>query len=155
MYDGEHLGVTLAAACEKELAEQDGAKSLRILIPRAAIGNQELIQALAQVSGVEVSDVPTYDTYYGLESGDAKDAPALDLEAEFSRGARDYVIFTSASTVKGFAAAAPELDYTKVRAVCIGRQTKAAADALGMQTWMSEKASIDSLIEKLTEVSGR
>lgn len=68
---------------------------------------------------------------------------------------RDYVIFTSASTVKGFAAAAAGLDDTKVRAICIGRQTKEAADALGMQTWMSEKASIDSLIDKLMEVSGR
>ena len=124
-----------------------------MLIPRAAIGNQELIQALERVSGVEVSDVPTYDTYYGLDT-EKEEAPALDLTTELSRGGRDYVIFTSASTVKGFAAAAQGLDYTKIRAVCIGRQTKEAADALGMQTWMSEKASIDSLIEKLAEVSG-
>ena len=34
-----------------------------------------------------------------------------------------------------------------MRAACIGKQTKAAADAYGMQTYMSEKATIDSLIE--------
>lgn len=153
VYDGEHLGMALAAVCEEELAKKDTEKSLRILIPRAAIGNQELISALAQVSGLEVSDVPTYDTYYGLDT--EEETPALDLTAELSSGGRDYVIFTSASTVKGFAAAAAGLDDTKVRAICIGRQTKEAADALGMQTWMSEKASIDSLIDKLMEVSGR
>ena len=153
VYDGEHLGMALAAVCEEELAKKDTEKSLRILIPRAAIGNQELISALAQVSGLEVSDVPTYDTYYGLDT--EEETPALDLAAELSSGGRDYVIFTSASTVKGFAAAAAGLDDTKVRAICIGRQTKEAADALGMQTWMSEKASIDSLIDKLMEVSGR
>ena len=153
VYDGEHLGMALAAVCEEELAKKDTEKSLRILIPRAAIGNQELISALAQVSGLEVSDVPTYDTYYGLDT--EEETPAFDLAAELSSGGRDYVIFTSASTVKGFAAAAAGLDDTKVRAICIGRQTKEAADALGMQTWMSEKASIDSLIDKLMEVSGR
>lgn len=153
VYDGEHLGMALAAVCEEELSKKDTEKSLRILIPRAAIGNQELISALAQVSGLEVSDVPTYDTYYGLDT--EEETPALDLAAELSSGGRDYVIFTSASTVKGFAAAAAGLDDTKVRAICIGRQTKEAADALGMQTWMSEKASIDSLIDKLIEVSGR
>lgn len=153
VYDGEHLGMALAAVCEEELAKKDTEKSLRILIPRAAIGNQELISALAQVSGLEVSDVPTYDTYYGLDT--EEETPALDLAAELSSGGRDYVIFTSASTVKGFAAATAGLDDTKVRAICIGRQTKEAADALGMQTWMSEKASIDSLIDKLMEVSGR
>ena len=31
-------------------------------------------------------------------------------------------------------------------------QTKAAADAYGMQTYMAECATIDSLIEKLEEV---
>lgn len=153
VYDGEHLGMALAAACEEELSKKDTEKSLRILIPRAAVGNQELIWALAQVSGLEVSDVPTYDTYYGLDT--EEETPALDLAAELSSGGRDYVIFTSASTVKGFAAAAAGMDNTKVRAICIGRQTKEAADALGMQTWMSEKASIDSLIDKLMEVSGR
>lgn len=153
VYDGEHLGMALAAVCEEELTKKDTEKSLRILIPRAAIGNQELISALAQVSGLEVSDVPTYDTYYGLDT--EEETPAFDLAAELSSGGRDYVIFTSASTVKGFAAAAAGLDDTKVRAICIGRQTKEAADALGMQTWMSEKASIDSLIDKLMEVSGR
>ena len=78
--------MALAAVCEEELAKKDTEKSLRILIPRAAIGNQELISALAQVSGLEVSDVPTYDTYYGLDT--EEETPALDLAAELSSGGR-------------------------------------------------------------------
>lgn len=70
----------------------------------------------------------------------------------FEAGHIDYAVFTSASTVKGFAEAVKGLDFGKVRAVCIGRQTKAAADALGMQTWMSKKASMDSILETLEEL---
>ena len=44
------------------------------------------------------------------------------------------------------------LDYTKVKAACIGKQTKAAADAYGMQTRMAKKATIESLIELVEEM---
>lgn len=44
------------------------------------------------------------------------------------------------------------LDYSKVRAACIGRQTKAAADAYGMETYMAKQASIDSVLELVTEL---
>ena len=63
-----------------------------------------------------------------------------------------YQRFTSASTVRGFAEAVKGLDFSKVRAVCIGRQTKAAADALGMQTWMAEKATMDSVLKKVEQL---
>ncbi len=43
------------------------------------------------------------------------------------------------------------LDYTGVKAACIGKQTKAAADAYGMQTYMAKKATIESLIELVEE----
>ena len=49
----------------------------------------------------------------------------------------------------------PGVDYTKVRAACIGKQTKAAADAYGMQTAMAEKATIDSLISLVEEMKRR
>ena len=37
--------------------------------------------------------------------------------------------------------------YSRVTAACIGKQTKAAADRYGMQTYMAEKATIDSVID--------
>ena len=48
--------------------------------------------------------------------------------------------------------ATPGLDYTKVRAACIGKQTRAAADEWGMETYMAEKATIDSVLELVIEL---
>ena len=85
------------------------------------------------MDSVVIDDIATYHTYYESQT-------LIDERAEFESGKVDYDVFTSASTVRGFAEAVKGLDFSKVRAVCIGRQTKAAADALGMQTWMAEKA---------------
>lgn len=148
VFDGEHLGAELARQCKE---------NERILIPRASIGNQELIRALqeAQISeggqsrpkNLQIDDIATYDTLY-------ETSRLVDERAELENGSIDYVVFTSASTVRGFAAAAGPGDYSKIKAICIGRQTRAAAEALGMQTWMSEQASIDSLIQCLIQVHG-
>ena len=137
IFDGAHLGSTLAKVCEK---------GDRILIPRAAMGGRELTEAL-QSSGKEltVDDIATYDTIY-------ETSRLVDERAEIENGTIDYVMFTSASTVRGFAKALGDIDYSKVKAVCIGKQTKAAADAYGMQTWMAETASIDSLIDCLIRI---
>ncbi len=133
IYDGEALGKLLA---------ETAAKTDRILLPRAAIGNQAMIEAL---EGFAVDDIATYDTTY--ESQEFVDEVKL-----FEDGKMTCAVFTSASTVKGFVEAAKGLDYTKVTAACIGKQTKAAADAYGMQTWMAEKATIDSVTELVEKI---
>lgn len=136
VYDGKALGEALARECRP---------GERVLVPRAAIGNQELITELQKVEKLVIDDVATYDTLY--------ESPALiDERAEFEDGRIDYAVFTSASTVKGFARAVEGLDFRKVRAVCIGKQTKAAADALGMETYMSKKATMDSVVECVEEL---
>lgn len=136
VYDGGALGRELAAQCTPGMS---------VLIPRAAIGNRELIDELSKVENLSITDIATYDTVY-------ESSEVFDEKAEFESGSIDYAVFTSASTVKGFAEAVKGLDFRCVKAICIGRQTKAAADALGMQTWMSEKATMDSVAEKLEEV---
>ncbi|MBQ9322418.1 MAG: uroporphyrinogen-III synthase, partial [Eubacterium sp.] len=60
-----------------------------------------------------------------------------------------FVMFTSASTVKGFAESAEGMDLTRVKAVCIGKQTQAEAVRFGMQTWTSKQATLKSLTECL------
>lgn len=130
VYDGDTLGA--------ELAQQLDAGS-RVLIPRASAGNQRLVQLL-QVAGADVTDIPTYDTV------DARQE-LVDEKNLFESGKIDCAVFTSASTVRGFVSRNPGLDYGLVRAACIGRQTKACADGFGMQTYMAEKATIDSLLE--------
>ena len=77
----------------------------------------------------------------------------LDQKLIFESGKKVMAVFTSASTVKGFASACPDLDYSKVQAACIGRQTAAAASALGMQIHVSKEASMDSLVELICEVA--
>lgn len=130
VYDGEHLGKALAEVC---------GGNERVLIPRAKIGNREIIDALA-CKGVLVDDVPTYDTVYEKQD-------IIDERKEFEEGNIDCAVFTSASTVRGFAEAAKGLDFSLVRAACIGKQTKAEADALGMKTFVAEKPTLDSLVE--------
>ncbi len=135
-YEAEALGRALAGVLT------GGEK---ILIPRAALGSPQLLRELSGVAGIEVCDVATYDTVYERHG-------LIGEQEEFETGAIDYAVFTSASTVKGFAEAVKGLDYAKVKAVCIGRQTKAAADALGMETYMAEKATMDAVVEKVTEL---
>lgn len=133
VFDAEHLGMALGEECRGEE---------KILIPRASAGSRELNRYL---KNCQVDDIPIYDTVYETEG--------LEREREeVLQGKVDDVLFTSASTVRGFAAAMKEIDYTKIRAVCIGKQTKAAADAYGMQTVMSEQATIDSLLETLVRI---
>ena len=136
-YDGASLGRALAEVCRP---------GERVLIPRAALGTQELTRELQAVPHLLVDDVPTYETEY-------ETSPLIDERTQLESGQIDYAVFTSASTVRGFARAVEGLDFSKVRAVCIGRQTRAAADALGMRTWVSERASMDSVVERLEELA--
>lgn len=96
---------------------------------------------------LQVDDLAIYDTTYERCVIDS-------VRSVVETGNFDYAMFTSASTVRGFAAAAGELDFTQVKAVCIGKQTCAAAEALGMRTFTAERAAIDSLIARLVEVHG-
>ena len=112
----------------------------RILIPRAKIGNHGILEELEQKPDLQISDIATYDTLYENQG-------IIDEKKEFEQGKIHCAVFTSASTVKGFVKACPDLDYSKVTAACIGKQTKAAADAWGMKTYMAEKATIDSVLE--------
>ena len=128
--NGEALGRALAAEAQ--------AKS-KILIPRARIGNAQLVESLIQ-AGHEVCDLATYDTV-PLVGG------LVDVAGELAQGKIFCVAFTSSSGVRAFADANAELDFSQVRAACIGEQTQATAARLGMQTWTAEDATMDALAE--------
>lgn len=136
VYDGQTLGRELCQLC---------AGGEHILIPRAAMGNQEIIKALSEKSDIVIDDIPTYDTFYETQE-------VIDQKKAMEAGEISCAVFTSASTVRGFVQATPGLDYTKVRAACIGKQTKAAADEWGMETYMAEKATIDSVLDLVIEL---
>ena len=170
VYDGETLGRELARKIRQESAEAELQKPaeekihsfteenvhysaeetlqksaepdppVRILIPHAAIGNPELTEELQKAGNVEISDIAIYDTRYV--------SPELvDVPAQIRKGEIDYAVFTSASTVRGFSAVMKDTDLSGFKAICIGRQTRAAAEARGMETRMAEKATLDALVE--------
>ncbi|MCD7717122.1 MAG: uroporphyrinogen-III C-methyltransferase [Lachnospiraceae bacterium] len=153
VYDAQHLGralrdtIDFGRSSDSENKGGNGNSNCmnrpRILIPRAALGSPELIGELGD--GFLVDDIPTYETRF-------ETSRFVDLQKEFADGTIDYVMFTSASTVRGFADAVRDIDYAKVNAVCIGKQTEAAAKEFGMKTYVAKKASIDSLIECLCEL---
>lgn len=137
VYDGETLGRELA----KLIVRGD-----RILLPRAAVGNQKLVEELEK-AGAVVSDIPTYDTTDSRQD-------LIDETRLFENGKIDCAVFTSASTVRGFAERNPGLDFSLVRAACIGRQTRACAESFGMKAYMSEEATMDSLTELVLSLKG-
>ena len=170
VYDGETLGRELARKIRQESAEAELQKPaeekihsfaeenvhysaeetlqrsaeadplVRILIPRATIGNPELTEELQKAGNVEISDIAIYDTRYVSPE-------LIDVPAQIRKGEIDYAVFTSASTVRGFSAVMKDTDLSGFKAICIGRQTRAAAEARGMETRMAEKATLDALVE--------
>ena len=131
VYDGETLGRELAQEIRQEReAHKDIPAAVRVLIPRAAIGSRELVEELEKVGDIEILDIPTYTTEYAAEG-------IVDAREQIENGEIHYAVFTSASTVRGFSAVMEGADLSRIKAVCIGRQTRAAAQAQGMQTRMA------------------
>lgn len=145
-YDGKALGEALAA---RMLKEESAGEKQYVLIPRAKIGTDEVLKPLKD-AGLHYQDLPVYDTV---------DGPVNDIT--WYDDSIDYVAFTSASTVRGFvrmaeaAADSKKTDYTSVKAVCIGEQTALEAKKYGMQTFVAEQASIDSMIDCFLALGSR
>ena len=137
VYDGKTLGRELAGLLKS------GAK---ILIPRASKGNPELIEELHQADKIQITDIPVYDTVY-------VSSRILNQKELLKNEEIDFAVFTSASTVNSFAESVDGMDFTKVKAICIGVQTQKAAERLGMQTWTAEKTTLESLADCLQKAA--
>jgi uroporphyrinogen III methyltransferase/synthase len=138
-YDGKSLGEAIRMNC----MEGD-----RILIPRARMGNEELVEEIKKNPSLKVMDIPTYETLYRAPD-------MISIRDEFEQGNIDYAVFTSKSTVEGFVHATGAMNYGLVNAVCIGEQTRSEAEKHHMKTWMAKKATIDSLVETIEEIVSR
>ncbi len=140
VYSAASLGNALA---------QSAVKGSRITVARAEKGSEELLPPLL-ASGMKVEDIPLYRTLYETH-------PFLQekIREMLENGEIDAVTFTSGSTVKGFAGVIKDVDYGKIRAVCIGEQTAAEAEKHGMQVQVSDQASTDALVEKIIELFGK
>lgn len=112
---------------------------------RAVIGSEEIVLPLDEAR-IPYEDIAVYDTRYQLH---------LELQERmeqlFAEDAISEVTFTSASTVEGFTEALPNLDYTRICAICIGEQTAEKARKKGMQVVISKEATLDSLVECIAD----
>jgi len=120
----------------------------RLLLARAREGSPDLPQALA-AAGLEFTDLAIYAT---VPASGAQGAQAMTIMSGL--GPDDWVAFTSASTVAGFAkmlppepkaAEPPQLP----RALCIGEQTAKAARALGFDVLVAPEATMPAMVDTL------
>ena len=135
-YDGRTLGAELSVLLEP---------GDHVLIPRASIGNKALNEELSKAKDVIIDDIATYDTVY-------RSAEWFDASKELADPVT-FALFTSASGVRGFASAYPEMDHSVVKAICIGAMTAAEAEKHGMRVWVSDEATLASLSDRLLQAS--
>jgi len=135
-YCAQALGSMLADKLDSET---------KVYIFRALQGAPALVEELEK-GKIPYTDVVTYETVYEHAGGLLE-----KIEQAFSDEEITFVTFTSASTVKGFVKALKNIDYTKVNAVCIGKQTAREAKKYGMKRFLSKEATIDSMVELICE----
>lgn len=128
-YNAQKLVETLLPQVKKEE---------KVLILRAEKGNYELIESLEQAQ-ICYKELKVYRTVFVSH----EEVKSLTEE-------KVTVCFTSASTVESFMENQPNIE--NVLGICIGEQTAAKARNYGINYEISEKASIDSMVEKVKEV---
>ncbi|WP_250278651.1 uroporphyrinogen-III C-methyltransferase [[Clostridium] colinum] len=133
-YSGKDLGYELL----KYVNDND-----KILIARAKEGNVDILNVLNS-KNIIVKDLGIYETKY-------EKAKFVNFEFNYD----DIVTFTSASTVIGFVNSVADfnLDYTKIKAICIGKQTEEEAKKYNFKTYVSNQPTLDSLLEKVIELA--
>ncbi|MCL2409845.1 MAG: uroporphyrinogen-III C-methyltransferase [Oscillospiraceae bacterium] len=131
IFDGKHLGAELTAAGHIKSGQNAA-------LYRANIGGEDIVEILRE-AGVNLLDIPVYETVLTATEPD-------------NLAGYDYITFTSASAVDGFAKANKRDGYLKIPAICIGEQTAVAASAAGFETIVADKADTGAMIEKLLEV---
>ena len=133
------------AAIAASLGDVAGA---RVLLPRARIASRDLPAALT-ARGARVEEVVAYDTEIGPESSRAPLARALAEGIEAA-------VFTSGSTVQGFARLAtdPRAALADVVTVCIGPATARALRSLGVApTRVAARRTPEALAEAVAELA--
>jgi uroporphyrinogen III methyltransferase/synthase len=111
----------------------------KALLFRAEDGDPRLASTLKE-RGFGLDDIAAYKTI-------RENSCAADVKEAIENREYDVVTFTSASTVQGFIGSIPDIDCSLIRAACIGEETAAEARKHGFATFVSEKATIESMIE--------
>jgi uroporphyrinogen III methyltransferase/synthase len=127
VYNGAALGEALLHEC------RFGGYP-RLLLLRGEHGAPDLPRILKD-GALDFDEVSLYRTVPVAIDSRSKDLDAWDVDA---------AAFTSASSVRNFAALYPN---ARVRAVCIGEQTEKAAREMGYETSVAKKATLEDLAD--------
>ena len=111
-----------------------------VLLLRAEKGSEETIEELEKW-GARYMDYPVYRTNY-------VEHDPIDMDNI------DFITFTSKSCVSGLLSTQDKYILNNKKAVCIGRQTQELASESAFRTYISEEATIVSMLDKLIELSG-
>ena len=117
----------------------------KVLLLRAELGSKALTDAL---DGAKISydDIAVYRTLYDNPRSE-------ELRDRLLAEEGILVTFTSASTVKGFVSTVGEdFPFDRITGVCIGEQTAAHAKDYGIPVVVSQRATIDALVEKISHM---
>jgi uroporphyrinogen III methyltransferase/synthase len=126
----------------------------RVILPRSRRGSEELTRHLRE-GGIAFLDIPIYDTL--PQTAPYTDRNSNTVYRDMLCEDLDWLVFTSASTVEGFITVfgAEKARTRGVRALCIGKQTAAAAEKYGMETVTAENATLERMIECLRSAGRR
>jgi len=138
----EYNGAALARGLI-ELVKNSDRENL--FIARTKNGDNDLTRILAD-AGIAFDDVPIYEKIKKIEDAGA----AINT---INENDIDFAAFTSPSTVEVFAESAAHINLGKIKAVCIGEKTAAAARSYGMDVYVSKKATVNGMVEKIKELS--
>jgi uroporphyrinogen III methyltransferase/synthase len=133
----------------------------RALIARAKGGAVDLTDILTK-NGVEFDDVAIYEKIPAAASASRKwtcgiAGTGCDPSMEKEKTKRneiyfDYAAFTCSSAVDNFVKYAEDIDFNKTKAICIGECTAKTAKSFGMITYVSAKATIGGMVDKILEL---
>ena len=132
----DYYGESMAHGLAKHISKDD---KIIVCVPREI--DSQLCNNLKEYEN-QMNIVPLYDIEYEKNNS---------LKINDS----DYVVFTSASSVRGFVNSVEGLDYNSVNAICIGKMTAKEASNYGMKISISNEATIESLVECVIECSER
>ena len=118
----------------------------RILIPRAALGTRELIRETGDgCPDLTVEDIPIYETEY-------ETSPLIDEKKEFENGEINLRRIYQRLHRERICPGRGGPGFFKSKKRCASeRRPGLRAEELGMKTWMSQKATMDSVAERLEE----
>lgn len=134
VFDGEHLLQGLRERVKK---------SDKILLYRSALGQKTLPRELSKIVDT-VDNITAYKTTFSQSQE--------WLQRKITEDEFNYIMFASGSAVESFVAMAGDSDFSKIKAVCIGKPTAKKAQKYNMETYISDEISLDSMVEKLLEL---